>query len=182
MTISHHHCLITVQCMSQPPNAHIYSMHPSQLAELMVTVQHQNQLQIYSTGGEVSKTSHLAIWRIGLGVQILDIKEKWVWGTVQVSWIASNAYSRLIGKYCQAQLSPSCQPQPSWLSFSLILHSPHFPIDSKMQLGKASSSSHSWLSKQPQLVGSQSQLLASRHPTKATLNLYFIHQTIPLCQ
>ena len=71
--------------------------------------------------------------------------------------------------YCQAQLSPSCSPscqlQPSWLSFSLILHfihphhmgsatNPPVPVDSKLQLGQASSSSHSWLSKQPQLVGS----------------------------
>ena len=29
--------------------------------------------------------------------------------------------------YCQAQLSPSCQLQPSWLSFSLILHFIHPP-------------------------------------------------------
>ena len=53
--------------------------------------------------------------------------------------------------YCQAQLSPSCSPsgqlQPSWLSFSLILHfihpPPPVPVDSKLQLGKASSSSSS---------------------------------------
>ena len=69
----------------------IYSKHPSQpnkpdcagivegdctASEPVTDIQHR---------WGVSKTSHLAIRRIGLGAQILDIKEKWVWGTVQVS-------------------------------------------------------------------------------------------------
>ena len=41
-----------------------------------------------------------------------------------------------VKEYCQAQLSPSCSPsyqlQPSWLSYSLILHftdPPPVPVD-----------------------------------------------------
>ena len=38
--------------------------------------------------------------------------------------------------------------------FAFHMPPPPVPVDSKMQLGKASSYSHSCLSKQPQLVGS----------------------------
>ena len=75
---------------------------------------------------------------------------------------------------CQAQLSPSYQLQPSWLIFSLTLHfiHPTVPVDSKLHLGKDSSSSHSWHRKQAQLdlVGSPlKQALFCISSTKTSL-------------
>ena len=65
-----------------------------------------------------------------------------------------------------SSVKPKLQPQLlaeaklAELQHYFVFHPPthppptHVPVDSKLQLGKASRSSHSWLSKQPQLGGS----------------------------
>ena len=97
------------------------------------------------------------VWLKGVSIAFLKSFTK----IVKVLQTIFNFFPKLPSSLVKINLLPSSakpqqqpQLQPSWLSLSLILHFIHppthpVPVDSKLQLGQDSSSSPSWLSKQP---------------------------------
>ena len=85
-------------------------------------------------------TPHCAISRITQGV----------WKIRRIHLLSSSAKPQLPAAAKLAELQPNFAfhppppPPPP----------PPVPVDSKLQLGEASSSNHSWISKQPKPVGS----------------------------